>query len=222
MLQYWVDREKVNPGVWIAIFLVVIVLINYFGVEYFGETEFVLSSLKVLVILGIMLLSIILAAGGGHNHHATGFQYWNNPGAFKPYILTGSAGKFLAFWSVLTTAVFAFLGTELVGVTVGECANPRRAIPRAIRLTFYRILFFYVGSVFLLGLILPYNSKALASATSASTSAAASPFVAAIVVNGIQTLPGIVNGCLLIFVISAANSGKVSQNIFSSLILKVY
>ena len=207
------DRDKVNPGVWIAVFLLLIVLINYFGVVYFGEAEFVLSSLKVLVILGIMLLSIVLAAGGGPDHHATGFQYWNNPGAFKPYILTGSAGKFLAFWSSLTTAVFAFLGTELVGVTVGECANPRRAIPRAIRLTFYRILFFYVGLVFLLGLIIPYNSKALASATSASTSAAASPFVAAVVASGIQTLPGIINGCLLIFVISAANSGRLSSRL---------
>ncbi len=41
-------------------------------------------------------------------------------------IQAGSAGKFLAVWSTFTTAVFAYLGTELVGVTVGECANPRK------------------------------------------------------------------------------------------------
>jgi len=40
VLQYWVKREKVNPGVFIAVFLVVVVVINYFGVKFFGEFEF--------------------------------------------------------------------------------------------------------------------------------------------------------------------------------------
>jgi amino acid transporter len=207
VIQYWVDRDTVNPGVFIAVFLVVIFLINYFGIEIFGEVEFVLSSMKVLVILALILLSIILAAGGGPNHDATGFRYWRDPGAFAPYIMSGAAGRFLGVWSTTTTAVFAYLGTEIVGVTVGECANPRKAIPRAIRLTFFRIVLFYVILVLLLGLIIPYNSPALATATSKGTSAAASPFVAAILVSGIKTLPGILNGCILIFVLSAANSG---------------
>lgn len=87
IIQYWVSREKVNPGAFIAVFLVAIVVINYFGVKFFGEIEFWLSSVKVVVILGLILLSLILAAGGGP-HEATGFTYWNNPGAFKPYILS--------------------------------------------------------------------------------------------------------------------------------------
>lgn len=119
----------------------------------------------------------------------------------------------MAFWSVLTTAVFAYLGTELVGVTVGECQNPRKVIPRAIKLTFYRILLFYVVLVFLLGMIVPYNSPELVAAGKALSSAptaAASPFVVAIQISGIQTLPAIFNGCILVFVFSAANSGKLS------------
>lgn len=106
----------------------------------------------------------------------------------------------------MVTAVFAFLGTELVGVTVGEAQNPRRNIPRAIKLTFWRILVFYICSVFLLGLIVPYNSDQLIFATKSSTSAAASPFVVAIRIASIKTLPGFLNGCILIFVFSAANS----------------
>ncbi|KAL3417377.1 amino acid permease [Phlyctema vagabunda] len=206
VIQYWLPREKVNPGVFIAIFLVVIVFINYFGVKFFGEFEFYLSSIKVIVILGLILLSLILVCGGGPSGEATGFKYWKDPGAFKPYILTGAAGRFLAVWSTFTTAVFAYLGTELVGVTVGEAANPRRVIPRAIKLTFYRILLFYVVLVFLLGMLLPYNSPELLKGTKAATSAAASPFVAAIIVSGIKVLPGILNACILIFVFSAANS----------------
>jgi yeast amino acid transporter len=103
--------------------------------------------------------------------------------------------------------VFAYLGTELVGVTVGEAQNPRKTIPRAIKLTFYRILFFYVLSVFLLGMIVPYDSDRLAFVVKeGSTTASASPFVVAIQIAGIPHLPGILNGCICVFVFSAANS----------------
>lgn len=186
--------------------MVCIVLINYFGVRFFGELEFWLSSIKVVVIIALILLSLILACGGGPDHHATGFQFWNNPGAFHEYIATGAKGRFLAVWSTFTTAVFAYLGTELVGVTVGEAANPRKVIPRAIRLTFYRILVFYVLLVFLLGMLVPYNSPELKTANAQSTGAAASPFVVAIQISGIKALPAIFNACVLIFVFSAANS----------------
>lgn len=107
----------------------------------------------------------------------------------------------------MVTAVFAFLGTELVGVTAGEAQNPRKTIPRAIRLTFWRILIFYVVLVFLLGMIVPYNSKELIFANKATVStAAASPFVVAIQLAGIPALPAILNACILVFVFSAANS----------------
>ncbi|OJD14270.1 hypothetical protein AJ78_05372 [Emergomyces pasteurianus Ep9510] len=206
VLSYWVDRERVNPGVWIAVFLVAIVCINYFGIRFFGEFEFWLSSFKVIVIVSLILLSFILVLGGGPDHDRKGFRYWKNPGAFNTYITGGPEGRFLAFWSTMVSATFAYLGTELVGVTVGEAQNPRKTIPRAIKLTFYRILFFYILSVFLLGMLVPYNSKELAFATKASNSAAASPYVVAIKLSGIKVLPGILNACILVFVFSAANS----------------
>lgn len=206
VLQYWVPAEKVNPGAFIAVFLVVIVLINYVGIRFFGEFEFWLSSLKVLVICGLILLSLIIALGGGPDGDRRGFRYYKNPGAFKPYLVTGSEGKFLGFWSSMVTAVFAYLGTELVGVTVGEAQNPRKTIPRAIKLTFYRILFFYCLSVLLLGMIVPYNSPELTKALTKGSTAAASPFVVAIKEANIKVLPGFLNGCILIFVFSAANS----------------
>ncbi|CAL3967441.1 hypothetical protein PZA11_003743 [Diplocarpon coronariae] len=207
IIQYWIPRTKVNPGAFIAIFLVAVVLINYVGVKFFGEFEFWLSSIKVIVILGLILLCLILASGGGPDGVATGFTYWKNPGAFRPYILEGAAGRFLAVWATFTTAVFAYLGTELVGVTVGEAQNPRKVIPRAIKLTFYRILLFYVVLVFLLGLLVPYDSKPLKDGiASGGNTAAASPFVVAIKIAGIPVLPGILNACILLFLFSAANS----------------
>lgn len=207
VIQAWVKADKVNPGVWIAIFLVTIICINYFGgIKFFGEFEFWLSSIKVIVILGIILFCIVIAAGGGPEP-ATGFKYWSNPGAFAELHMTGPPGKFLAFWSVMVNATFAYLGTELVGVTAGEAQNPRRSIPKAINLTFYRILIFYCLSVLLVGMIVPYNSDRLAFANEQDKPGAnASPFVVAAQVAGIRHLPGIINACILIFVFSAANS----------------
>lgn len=207
IISFWVDTERINPGVWVTIFLVAIVVINYVGVRFFGEFEFWLSSFKVIVVIGLILLCFILMLGGGPDHDRKGFRYWKNPGAFNTYIDDGAAGRFYAFWSTMVTATFAYLGTELVGVTVGEAQNPRKAIPRAIKLTFYRILFFYVLSVLLLGTLVPYNSKELVFAANSSTSnAAASPFVVAIKLASIPILPHILNACILIFVFSAANS----------------
>ncbi|KAL2209654.1 dicarboxylic amino acid permease [Sarocladium strictum] len=215
-IQFWVDRDKVNPGVFVAIFLVAIVCINYFGgIKFFGEFEFWLSSFKVIIVVGIILFSLIIACGGGPDGDARGFRYWSDPGAFakwKPMregFEDNSDGlkRFLGFWSVMVNATFAYLGTELVGVTAGEAQNPRRSIPKAIKLTFYRILLFYCLSVFLVGMIVPYNSEDLAFANSqANPSAAASPFVVAAKLAGVKVLPHIINACILVFVFSAANS----------------
>lgn len=80
-------------------------------------------------------------------------------------------------------------------------------MPKAIKMTFYRILFFYVFSVLVLGMVVPYNSEDLAFATKSSTSAAASPFMVAIKIAKIHGLDHVINGCLMIFAFSAANSG---------------
>ncbi|KAK7420583.1 amino acid transporter [Neonectria magnoliae] len=206
VIQYWVPREKVNPGVFIAIFLVVIICINYFGIKFFGEFEFWLSSFKVITIIGIILFSFILVLGGGPDHDRKGFRYWNDPGAFKPYLMEGSSGRFLGFWSCMVNATFAYLGTELVGVTVAEAQNPRKTIPRAIKLTFYRILFFYCLSVLLVGMLVPYDSPELVFANKETTGASASPFVVAADLAGIRVLPHIINACICVFVFSASNS----------------
>jgi amino acid transporter len=109
----------------------------------------------------------------------------------------------------MSSAVFSFLGAELVGVTVGEAQNPRKAIPRAVKLTFFRIVFFYIILIFLLGMNVPYNSRLLLSANNESdktVSAEGSPFVVAAIIAGVDGLPDLINVCLLVFTFSAANS----------------
>lgn len=204
-MQFWISPERVSPAVWITIYIVLVVAINAVGVKYFGEVEFWLCMVKIMVILGLILTLFVIMLGGGPTHDRLGFRYYDNPGAFNHYKdIEGGKGKFVAFVSVLVSAVFAFLGTELVGVTVGEAQNPRRNIPRAIRLTFYRIVVFYIVSVFLLGLCVPYNDPGLQ--VGSKTTAAASPFVIAIVTAKINVLPHIINAAILLFTFSSANS----------------
>ena len=97
---------------------------------------------------------------------------------------------------------------EIIGVTVGETQNPRREIPRAIKLTFWRIFVFYIVSVFLIGTLIPYNDRNLHFALSkANPDASASPFVVAILESGIgHDIVDFLNACMCIFVFSSANS----------------
>lgn len=88
----------------------------------------------------------------------------------------------------------------------GEAANPRKTIPKTIKRTFWRLLIFYVGSTFVIGLIVKANDPELLRALKESTGAAASPFVVAIKRANIRVLPDIINASILLFVMSAANS----------------
>ena len=63
-----------NPGVFIAIFWLLVVTVNYLGVRKLGEVEFWLCATKLLVLMGFIILGIVLVAGGGPNAHATGFE----------------------------------------------------------------------------------------------------------------------------------------------------
>lgn len=210
-VQYWVSAEKLNPGVWITIFLLLILTVNILGIRFFGEIEFWLSLLKVFTCLGLILLLWIIALGGGPTGERTGFRYWNSPGAFliyrdraKDLVIEGSKGRFVSFVSVLVDAVFAYLGTELCGITFAECRRPRVAIPKAIRLTFYRIVIFYLLSILFLGMCVSPEDPLLLGAS--GKTASASPFVIAIKNAEIPGLDHVINGCIMLFVLSAANS----------------
>ncbi|KAJ5981100.1 hypothetical protein N7481_008398 [Penicillium waksmanii] len=204
VIEYW--RPDLNVAIWIAVFGVVVVTINLFNVRVFGEIEFWAGGIKVCIMIILILTCFIVAVGGGPNHHVSGFGYWNSPGAFAEYILTGPKGRLLGWWACIRQACFAFTGTEVVGMTFGEMSDPRKNVPRAVKQTFWRIFSFYILGILVLGMALPYDSSDLLSATTSSTSADASPFVVAIRNAGIKVLPDFTNASLLVFTLSAASS----------------
>lgn len=163
-----------------------------------------------------MFTCLVIALGGAPKEDRLGFRYWNHPGAFATYLLPGKLGRFLGFWACIVQSCFAYTGTEVVGAAFGETPNPRKNIPRAVRQTLWRICVFYILGVLLVGMCVPYNDSRLVGATKAKSSAAASPYVIAIKIAGIKALPDIINACLLIFVISAANTGTSPYPLYSS------
>lgn len=128
LISFWSD---LNPAIWISIILVVVVAINFAGVKVYGETEFWFCSLKVLLIVGLIILSFILDLGGGPSGDRLGFRYWKDPGVFVQYAdIPGALGRFLGFWAVLIQAGFSFIGCEIVAIAGAEAANPRRNVAR--------------------------------------------------------------------------------------------
>lgn len=210
IVQYW--EKDVSIAIFVAVFWVVITALNLLPVSFYGEIEFWFSSIKVITVLGFMIFAICINAGAGQLGYI-GFRYWRDPGPFAPHLLEVigedkvATAKFIGFWAVLIQAGFSYQGTELVGIAAGETENPRKTVPRAIKTTFYRILFLFVLTVFFIGILIPYTNDSLISDAS---DASASPFVIAAKLAGVQHLPGIINAVLLTVVLSAANSNVYS------------
>ncbi|SAM05048.1 hypothetical protein [Absidia glauca] len=205
LVNYWIPPERISNAVWIIIFLVIVVAINFCGAKVYGEAEFWFASIKILTILGLIILGIIIDAGGAPpNHEVIGVRYWQDPGPWVQFHgIPGALGRFLGFFSVLMNAAFSFIGTEIVAIAAGETSNPRRNIPKAINKVYIRIILFYVLGTFIIGLLVPSNDpKLLGAGDNANTS----PFVIAINNANIQALPHIINACLLSSAWSAASS----------------
>jgi len=103
VIGYW--NPNVHDAVFISIFFIVICTLNYLPVGNSGEAEFAFSSLKLTMLTGILILSVVLAAGGGPTGDQVGFRYWSNPGPANTWIIDGHAGQFVSFLGVVVSVV---------------------------------------------------------------------------------------------------------------------
>lgn len=195
IIDYW--KTHVHLAVWITVFLLLLFIINLFGVRGYGEVEFFVSTIKVIAIVGFLLLGFVLIFGIDPHRPYIGSQYWRDPGAF--------ANGIKGILSVFVTAGFAFGGTELVGLAAAEAGNPRTSIPRAVKQIFWRIAILYILSLTIMGSLVPYTSPRLLS-DSSSANGSASPFVIAIEDAHINVLPSIFNVVILCSVLAVGNS----------------
>lgn len=149
------------------------------------------------------ILGIVLDCGGGPQGGYIGGKYWIDPGAFH--------NGFKGLCSVFVNAAFAFAGTELVGLASAETSNPRKSLPTAIKQVFWRIAIFYIISLLMVGLLVPYTDPMLLKGDS-DADAQASPFVIAIQNAGISGLPSVMNVVIMVAVLSVGNASAYGSS----------
>ncbi|KAJ3127766.1 hypothetical protein HK100_009565 [Physocladia obscura] len=197
LMTYWVPNSQFPDWIWSGVFFIPLVIVNSFNVRGFGETEYILSLIKVVVISLFLIVALAVWFGANSSSGPLWFTYWN-----PPIVGSNPATQFQNFAGAFTTAFYAYSGTELVGITSAEAQNPRLSVPRAINGTFWRVIIFYLGSIFLVGVILSPTSTTILGASIAD-----SPFVYAYNQIGIPSAAGIMNAVIIIAATSSANSG---------------
>lgn len=195
-IQFW--NPGVSNAVFVTVFLVLILVINMFGARGYGEAEFVFSFIKILAVIGFVILGIVIDVGGGPSKEYIGGRYWHDPGAFR--------SGFKGLCTVFVNAAYSYSGTEMVGLASAETADPRKTLPKATKQVFWRITLFYMASVTIVGLLVPYNDPQLLNSSS-SVDIRASPFVIAVNRAKIPVVPSIMNAVIMISVLSVGNSG---------------
>jgi lysine-specific permease len=157
IVKFWFPDS--NSGLWAAFFLAVLLALNLLSVRAYAEAEYWFSSIKVGTVVIFLVVGLLMIAGflGGPTH---GFGNWSLQDA-----ATGTHAPVVGGWrsvlSVFMIAGFAFQGTEGVGLAAAETTDPGRNVPRAIRSVFWRILLFYVGSIAVVGTLIPFNDPNL-------------------------------------------------------------
>lgn len=187
-INYWFP----NMPLWGSglIFFLLITFINMNNVKVFGEIEFWGAIIKVVAIIAMIIFGLIIIFFGiGNGGESIGFGNLYKEGGFFPH---GLWGLMLS----LVVVTFAFGGVELVGITAGEAENPSKTIPKAINQVVYRILIFYVGSMFVLVTLFPWDK----------VGTEGSPFVEIFAKLGIPAAATILNIIVLSAAVSAYNS----------------
>lgn len=203
LVSFWTDA---SPAVFILVFIVLTTGVGLALVRVLGEVEYVFAMLKIALVIFLVVLGLAIDTGLVPGTEPIGLRYWHVPGPFVEYLATGDWGRFLGYWSVMTSAVFSFAGVESIAMAGAETANPRKAIPAACKQVFVRIIVFYMLAVFVVGLLVASDDPRLGG----GETVAQSPFVIAASAAGIKGIPSVVNAVVITSAWSASNQALLS------------
>lgn len=192
VVQFWL------PGapLWLVslILMALMTATNLFSVSSFGEFEFWFAGIKVAAIVLFLLLGTLYVVGA-----------WPNKG-FDVSNLTSHGGFFplgvSSIFAAILVVIFSMTGAEVATIAAAESEDPARAIRKATNSVIGRIAVFYVGSVALVVMILPYNDPGVG----------LSPYVAAFEAMKIPGAANIMNAVVLTAVLSCLNSGLYTSS----------
>jgi AAT family amino acid transporter len=181
--QYWFPN--VPTWLWIAGFSLAMIYVNTLSIENFGTLEYWFAMIKVVTIAVFLVLGAALLYGFGFPRIGAG-----NYTAYGGFFPGGWSGVALG----VTMAIFSYLGLEIVGTTAGEAADPKTAVPRALRRTLFTLVLFYIGGLAIVVGIVPWSQIGLGE----------SPFVRVFQTVGIPAAGHIMNFVVLTAALSAA------------------
>ena len=186
LIRQWIDLP-----VWLIgwVLLAVMTGTNLLSTRSYGEVEFWFASLKVGAIVAFIAVAAAYVAGVTSGH-GPDISNLTSHGGFAPMgiqsILAG-----------VTTVIFSLTGAEIATIAAAESPEPARTIAKLTNTVILRIILFYVGSIFLIVSIVPWNAIV----------AGQSPFVAAMEKINIPAAALIMNAIVLTAVLSCLNSG---------------
>ena len=191
IVQYWI-----HVPLWLCalVFMILMTATNLFSVKSYGEFEFWFAGIKVAAILVFIALAALFVLGLWPNKSADFSNLWSH-GGFMPM-------GFGVITVGIVTVIFSMVGPEIATIAAAESSDPERAVTKAANSVIVRIALFYVGSIFLLVTVLPWNDKGLA----------ASPFVSAFQRMGIAYADHLMNAVVLTAVLSCLNSGMYTAS----------
>ncbi len=192
-MQYWFPGT--SQWIWAFSAIAIMGTVNLFTARVFGEFEFWFALIKVAAILVMIALGLfVILFGFPGEWKPVGVSNLTQIGGFFP---TGLAGCLLSMQMV----VYAYVGVEMIGIAAGEAENPQTTIPMAINSFVWRIIIFYVGALFVILAIFPWNRIGVDG----------SPFVQVFQRMGLDKAAGVVNFVVVTAALSSCNGGIFSS-----------
>ncbi|MFE3170574.1 amino acid permease [Amycolatopsis sp. NPDC059090] len=192
ILQLWLP----NVPLWVLSLglLLLLTATNLVSARSYGEFEYWFSSIKVIAILVFLVVGALYLFGVWPGSHG-GVSNLVSHGGFAPM----GIGAVLA---AVVPCVGFYTGAEIVTIAAAESAEPRRAIAKAMRSIVFRVVLFYVGSVFVVVAVKAWNAP----------DTAVSPYAAVLDVLGIPAVATIMNAIVLTAVLSCLNSALYTSS----------
>ena len=189
MMAGWFNVPQWVPALVVVAFLTAV---NLAQVRGFGEFEYWFAMIKVAVIVGFIVIGAALWLG---LLPASGFVGFDNvrESGFAPHGVTGIAAGLLA-------VAFAFGGIEVVTIAAAESENPAQNVKTAVNTIIWRIALFYLGSIAVIVLLLPYAQ------IDGANSAADSPFTQVLEMANIPGAAGLMEAVIVLALLSAFNA----------------
>ncbi|WP_039068083.1 amino acid permease [Staphylococcus shinii] len=193
-MNYWFpDLPQWIPGI---IVVALLAGANLVSVKAFGEFEFWFAMIKVVTIILMIVAGFgLIFFGLGNGGEAIGLSNLWSHGGFMP-------NGWIGFFFALSIVIGSYQGVELIGITAGETKDPQKNIKSAVNGVIWRILIFYIGAIFVIVTVYPWDELGNIG----------SPFVATFAKVGITFAAGLINFVVLTAAMSGCNSGIFSAS----------